>query len=244
MSRSLDPLLAIETSTPVTRVVVLDGETGKVRAADEAISERHSSNLLRLCVSALEQAALAVGDLGAVACGAGPGSFTGLRVGLAVAKGLALPRNLPLLAVSSLEALALDLCAASADGAWVLPCIDGGKGQVFAALFERVGSNDVIARSPDWSVLPSALPAQLPSANGASQVIWGGPGGQKYRDVLTASLGADARFVDVPGPTAHSIGRRAFERLARGERDDLASVVPSYGRAPDITRPKSAVPQG
>ncbi len=95
-------ILAIETSTTTARVAVLD-RAGARRAAREATAERHSSNLLRLCDEVLREAGVVPAALDAIACGAGPGSFTGLRVGLAVGKGLALPTSRPFLLVSSLR---------------------------------------------------------------------------------------------------------------------------------------------
>jgi tRNA threonylcarbamoyl adenosine modification protein YeaZ len=251
------PLLAIETSTPVTRVVLIDADTGARLAGAEAIAERHSSNLLRLCVEVTASAGLEIAALGAVACGAGPGSFTGLRVGLSVAKGLAMPRELPLVVISSLEALALDMLADASlacpttgaeqsDGPLLIPCIDAGKGQIFAAGFEVApggppgpGASSVVARTAEVSVLPQELGAFIAALGfPGREVVVAGPGAARYRQLVLASLAAGGRFAEVAGPTADSVGRRAIERLARGDADDLASVVPTYGRAPDITRPK------
>jgi tRNA threonylcarbamoyladenosine biosynthesis protein TsaB len=260
------PLLAIETSTPVTRVAVLDGRTGARLAGAEAIAERHSSNLLRLCVEATGAAGTTIAELGAIACGAGPGSFTGLRVGLSVAKGLAMPRGLPLVVISSLEALALDLAglagAPSGSGASdplavLVPCIDAGKGQIFAAAFRRapeaadqagLGGSDpvdreavlaprLVALTPEVSVLPEALWEVVGALLSPETVArLAGPGAERYRDRLLSALRGRAQLAAVAGPTAEAVGRRALERLARGDADDLAGVVPSYGRAPDITR--------
>ncbi len=230
-------ILAIETSTPVTRVVVLDFATGSRRAAAEAVAERHSSNLLRLCAEVTEKAGVAISALGGIACGAGPGSFTGLRVGLAVAKGLAMPTGVPLVLVSSLEALALDMLPRSSPGESLLPCIDAGKGQIFAALFERRegAPMDVAPLTEEWSLLPAALIAALP---GGGSIAYAGNGAVRHQTVLQEAFGDRGRFMEVAGPSADAIGRRAIERLARGDADDLSTSVPSYGRAPDITRPK------
>ena len=232
--------MAIETSTPVTRVVVLDPKTGARRAAAKAVAERHSSNLLRLCVEVTETAGVAISGLGGIACGAGPGSFTGLRVGLAVAKGLALPTGIALVLVSSLEALALDMLPGSMPGELLLPCIDAGKGQIFAALFQQRGGAvmDVVALTEEWSLLPAALVAALPT-DGA--IAYAGNGAVRHQAALQEALGNRGRWLDVAGPSADAVGRRAIERLARGEADDLATAVPSYGRAPDITHPKRPV---
>jgi tRNA threonylcarbamoyladenosine biosynthesis protein TsaB len=250
-------MLAIETSTSTARVALFDGRTGAVLGTREARAERHSSNLLRLCVEVTEAAGIHIPALGAIACGAGPGSFTGLRVGLAVAKGLALPTGIPLVTVSSLETLALDGLAAARpaagtapgeeDGeesvgppAWLVPCLDAGKGQVFAAKFAVVlvdGRPDPGQVGPTVSVLPGGVADALGLGPSEAVSIFG-PGAERFRTELAGALGEAARFAEVAGPTAVSLGRRARERLARGERDDLATVVPSYGRAPDITRPK------
>ena len=101
-------MLAFDTSPPCARVAMLSPE-GDCLATAEKVAARHSSNLLRLCDEVLRATGVTVSDLAALACGAGPGSFTGLRVGLAVAKGLALADRIPLVLVSSLDALAVDL---------------------------------------------------------------------------------------------------------------------------------------
>src|SRR4029078_4728032 len=103
--------LCLDTATPTARVAVLDS-AGGVRFAAEATAERHSSHVLPLCAEALRAVGAAPADLAGIACGGGPGSFTGLRVGLSTVKGLALPTGVPLYVVSSLHALAADLLAA------------------------------------------------------------------------------------------------------------------------------------
>jgi tRNA threonylcarbamoyladenosine biosynthesis protein TsaB len=198
-----------------------------VRARAEKTAARHSSNLLRLCDEALGAAGVKLGDLGAIACGAGPGSFTGLRVGLAVAKGLALPTSLPLVLVSSLEALARDL--EGPPGALVVPCLDAGKEQVYARLFGA-------ATSEDWVLEPAALVERVRAVT--SVVVLGGTGADRYRAIFTAALGEAAVRAQVAGPSAVSVGTLALERFRRGETDDLGRAVPSYGRPPDITTPK------
>ena len=96
---SSDLFLCLDTATPTARVAVLDG-AGSVRFSAEATAERHSSHVLPLCAEALRAVAIAPADLAGIACGGGPGSFTGLRVGLSTVKGLALPTGVPLYVVS------------------------------------------------------------------------------------------------------------------------------------------------
>jgi tRNA threonylcarbamoyladenosine biosynthesis protein TsaB len=234
------PVLAIETATPTARVALLDGASGEGRAAAEAVSERHSSNLVRLCAEVMAGAGITLAEVAAIACGAGPGSFTGLRVGLSVAKGLALPTGIPLVLVSSLEALAVDMVAAGAPlapGSVLCPCLDAGKGEIYACVYDPpVPGAAPVPRGGPWTVKPDALASLLPAG---AVVVLGGPGVRRHRSVLDAPGAIDrSRLLEVSGPTAESVGRLALARLGRGETNDLATAVPFYGRPPDITQPK------
>jgi tRNA A37 threonylcarbamoyladenosine modification protein TsaB len=150
-----------------------------------------------------------------------------------------MPFGVPLVLVSSLEALALDMLPATAPGKMLLPCLDAGKGQIFAQLFERRGDRDVAAVTDEWALLPDALTSRCPTG---AMIVYAGTGAIRFREVLAAGFGAQGQMIDCAGPTADAVARRAIERIARAETDDLASAVPSYGRAPDITRPKRPDP--
>jgi tRNA threonylcarbamoyladenosine biosynthesis protein TsaB len=233
------PLLAFDTSTPCARVAVLSPE-GNCLAAAEKVAARHSSNLLRLCDEVLRATSVNVSDLAAIACGAGPGSFTGLRVGLAVAKGLALADRIPLVLVSSLEALAVDLAAANGGGL-LLPCIDAGKGQVYGRLYRVAGEAPTPIGVDELVLLPEDLCRLVQEQAAGAVVVAGGNGVDRYQEVFRAQLGASAVRFQVAGPSALAVGRLALARLARGEHDDLETSVPRYGRPPDITKPKAAL---
>jgi tRNA threonylcarbamoyladenosine biosynthesis protein TsaB len=230
-------LLAIETATRTARVAIVDA-SGARRAVREATADRHSSNLLRLCDEALREAGLTVSALDAIACGAGPGSFTGLRVGMAVAKGLALPAGTPLVLVSSLHALALDILEASAVTNLACACIDAGKGQVYAAFFRSHLERLVEPLSDEWVLNPGEIGARAPSEG---SLVVAGNGAARYPEIIDEGLATrpgGGRRIDVAGPSADSVARLALLRLGRGESDDLAHAVPAYGRPPDITRPR------
>jgi tRNA threonylcarbamoyladenosine biosynthesis protein TsaB len=231
-------ILAFDTSTPCARVAVLSPE-GDGRATAEKVAARHSSNLLRLCDEVLRATGVTVSDLAAIACGAGPGSFTGLRVGLAVAKGLALADRIPLVLVSSLDALAADL-ASLGEAGLVLPCIDAGKGQVYGRLYRATGEAPTPISTDEIALLPEELCRLVQAQAAGAAVVAGGNGADRYLDVFRALLGPEAVRAQIAGPSALAVGRLALARLARGEHDDLETSVPRYGRPPDITKPKSA----
>jgi tRNA threonylcarbamoyladenosine biosynthesis protein TsaB len=225
-------ILCLDTATPTARVAVLDGR-GEVRFAAEATAERHSSHVLPLCAEALRAVSTAPADLAGIACGVGPGSFTGLRVGLAVVKGLALPNGVPVHVVSSLQAMALDILAANIDRAvTAVPCLDAGKGEVYVGAFVHDG--EALARevAADCRLAAGALAgwlAELP----APPVAVAGNGAERHQV---------AGRLAVAGPTAISVGRLALLQRARGEAANLATAVPLYGRPPDITvkKPRQA----
>jgi len=228
-------LLCLDTSTPAARVAVVDG-AGVAIARAEATAERHSTHVLKLVDDVLRAASLRPADLDAIACGAGPGSFTGLRVGLAVAKGLALATEKPLLLVSSLRALAIDVARdpAAAGASFVIPCIDAGKGEVYACAV--VASNPAGDGDDDpWRLAPAALAERLAEFPNA---IVAGNGAERHAAALDAALPASVRRLSIEGPTALAIAELALARFARGEADDLDKAVPAYGRAPDITKKK------
>jgi tRNA threonylcarbamoyl adenosine modification protein YeaZ len=261
------PILAFDTATPTARVAVLS-PGGECLVLRERTAARHSANLLTLCDEVLREAGTAVAGLGAIVCGAGPGSFTGLRVGLAVAKGLALPTGLPLVLVSSLDALALDLATQAPEARLVLPCLDAGKGQVYARLYAVAGDGPHALGDADWVLSPEDLvrlsqeaaagqqasraweAAELGSAratagrdgNPLSVSMWtGGTGVDRYFDVFAAGLGKEAIFPMMAGPSAAAVGHLGQDRLRQGLVDDIETAVPRYGRPPDITRSKKAL---
>jgi tRNA threonylcarbamoyladenosine biosynthesis protein TsaB len=234
-------LLCLDTSTPAARVAIVDGR-GVALARAEATAERHSTHVLKLVDDVLRAASLRPADLDAIACGAGPGSFTGLRVGLAVAKGLALATDRPLLLVSSLRALAIDVARdpGAAGAPFVIPCIDAGKGEVYACAIgvgELVSEGRPAADEP-WRLAPAALAARLGELPGA---IIAGNGAERHAVALDAALPAGVRRMSIQGPTALAIAELALARFARGEADDLDKAVPAYGRPPDITKKKPVV---
>jgi tRNA threonylcarbamoyladenosine biosynthesis protein TsaB len=218
-------ILALDTSTLLASVAVLDGD-GRLRAARRARVTTHSEMLLALVEGALVDAGCDPRgrDLRAVACGAGPGSFTGLRIGLATAKGLCLALGLPLAMVSSLRAL-----AARAPGeALAVGCIDAFKGEVYAGLFRGRDADGAPRPECDEMVLaPERLAALLAERVAAGPVRLVGEVVARWP--VLAVPGVDTS--DPAPPDAAEVGRLAAPRLARGEHDDLAAAVPSYVRA-------------
>ena len=205
----------LETSTEWCSVALhVDGET---RALERRAGQRHSQLALPMLHRLLLDFRIRSDALEAVAFGAGPGSFTGLRVACGLAQGLALARGLPVLGVSSLEALA------EASGARrVVACLDARMREVYYAALEKDarGWREAIEAR---CVAPQALPR--PAGEG-----WIGCGsGFALAQPWHETLGAMKLFPEIH-PTAAAIARLAAPRLARGEGSDAAEAAPRYLR--------------
>jgi tRNA threonylcarbamoyladenosine biosynthesis protein TsaB len=215
-------LLAIETSTRSAGVAATDGARVVVR---RSVLTTHSEVLLKLVDEALTELGLRPADLDGVACGAGPGSFTGLRIGLATAKGLCYALARPLVMGSSLEALA----ARGPVGSRVVAVLDAFRGEVYAAEYAIEGGGAPGRPrliGAERTVAPATLADEL-SGRGEG-LLMVGEGAAKYPGVLVAGA---RRLDDDPAPRPEDLLRLAAPRFLAGEVDDLAAAVPRYLRA-------------
>ena len=216
-------VLGLDTSTAASAACVLraDGEAFEVIPAVEELSAApaHSRDLLRRAHETLERAGLGFGDLDAVAVGAGPGTFTGLRVGIATARAIAKAHGLELRPVSSLAALARGI-----DGDERLPLIDARRGELFAALHDAEGEELLapFVAAPETVVERVRERARNPLA--------AGDGSLRFRGLLEP---AGVRVAPV-GSQVHVVRALHVCRLATGS-DPVApeGVLPVYLRAPD-----------
>jgi tRNA threonylcarbamoyladenosine biosynthesis protein TsaB len=228
-------ILAIDTSTLETSVAVVAGTAAapRVLAASDTQARDHSSSVLQLVERMLATASLGLADLDGLAIGAGPGSFTGLRIGMSTAKGLAFATGKPLWAVSSLAALALDVGHLDGvdPGAVVVPLIDARRGEVFAG-FYRLAGGTAQALAEERVLAPEALSdaiAEVARAARATRVLALGDGLDAYADVLAAAL--RGQIERVPGsrstPSAVAVARLA---MSGGVPDVAATGAPVYIR--------------
>ena len=203
---------------------------GTVLAEDEYRESRsHTATLPALVDQVLARAALSIDDVEALAVSIGPGSFTGLRIGLALAKGIALAGGLPVVGVPTLEALAW--VAEASPGQTICAALDARKREVYAALFAATGGAPR-RLSPDLALSPEVLVGRLTPPC----VVVG-----DASEVYGALLGA--RAVLRPFATHHPrggvIARLGFERLLAGEGGNPGPLEPTYVRAPDAELPRS-----
>ncbi len=176
-------LLALETSAQRGGVALFEDGT-LVGEADVAADERHAASLLMSLDALLARVRRELREVDRIALAIGPGSFTGLRIGLATALGLAFGTERTLVAVPTLAALALQ-----AEGAgWVAPLVDARRGEVYAGLYDANAN----ALLPDTCASVSDFLATLPARE---PIAFLGSGTELHRAQLTAALGARARFL-------------------------------------------------
>lgn len=213
-------LLAFDTSTRWLSVACF--VDGRWAARGEPAGQSHSERLLPLVDAVLAEAGQRLAGLDGIAFGAGPGSFTGVRIACGVAQGLALGADLPLVPVSTLEALAQSAFRAHGRTR-VLACLDARMREVYVAAYRRDGEHWTAESAP--AVLhPAGVAAPLDPA------AWFGAGdGYAAYPELAARLGLGACDVSLV-PDARSIAELALPRLVAGETVVAADALPLYVR--------------
>ncbi len=223
-------LLAFELSTEACSVAVLAG--GEVRERHEVAPRKHAEYALPWAEALLAEAGVAKSQLEAVAVGRGPGAFTGVRLGISIAQGIALALDLPAVPVSTLRALALRASPLGAgDGAHVLAAIDARMREVYVARYRLAvdadGMLDAILDGDEAVMPPDAVPA--PDGDGP----WHGVGtGFAALDGALRQRFAD-RWVAVDAealPHAADVARLAAAALRRGEGIAPERLEPAYLR--------------
>ena len=189
----------------------------------------HTASLPALVERVLGAAHLGIEDVEAVAVSIGPGSFTGLRIGLALGKGIAFAGGLPLVGVPTLAALAE--VAGARPGETVCAALDARKHEVYAALFEAT-TGTPRRLTDDLALRPEALAARL-----VAPCVLVGDAGEVYGELLGAR--ATLRPFATHHPRGGVIARLGFERLVTGQATNAGPLEPVYVRPPDAELPRS-----
>ena len=217
-------ILCIETGTDICSVgLARDGELVSLRESDEG--RDHAKKVGVFVDELLRETGVSPDELDAVAVGLGPGSYTGLRIGVSFAKGLCYGLNIPLVAVGSLDALAQvaiedheagiinEECW---DGAVLAPMVDARRMEVYTRLFDTAGTplNEVSAE-----VVTEETFADVRRER---HLIIFGNGAAKCREVMP-----DATYINIT-PSARGLARLAQQRLSAGQTEDIAYFEPFY----------------
>jgi len=225
-------LLAVETATTALSVALLRGDA-LVAETTTCDGQVHSATLLPALETLLARAGVGLGEVRAFAVSIGPGSFTGLRIGLATVKGLAFRTGRPVAAVPTLAALAAavgfdggshDASSGRAPGP-VAALLDARRGEVYAGVYPRVGPEEpTAALAREGVYTPDELAEVLP----ADCTLAVGEGAESFATALAERRGPAPQCAVVA--SAARVGRLAASMLARGEAVAAESLVPRYLR--------------
>ena len=217
-------ILCIETGTDICSVgIARDGELVSLRESAEG--RDHAKHVGVFVDELLRETGIAPDELDAVAVGMGPGSYTGLRIGVSFAKGLCYGLQIPLVAIGSLDALAevaiedneagiLDVEAW--DKALLCPMVDARRMEVYTRLYNAKGE-------PQSDVKAEIIDANsFADVRATKQLVIFGNGAAKCREVLS-----DATYINV-APSARGLARLAEQRLQAGQTEDIAYFEPFY----------------
>jgi tRNA threonylcarbamoyladenosine biosynthesis protein TsaB len=217
-------VLGIDTSTTCGSIGLIHDES-VISEYLLDLSVTHSERLLDGIDLVLRKAHHALGDLDGFAISLGPGSFTGLRIGVSTVKGLAFAAQKPVVGVSTLDVLASQV---SPTPYLICPIIDARKGEVYSASYRYEEFNHLKRLSEYQAIRPEVLSGML-----KEPTIFLGDGVKKYGDDLQNSLKSFALFspTALHIPHGSAVARLGAELLMRGEVLDLAAFSPLYVRA-------------
>lgn len=224
-------VLALDSTTRAGSVALVEHDRVLYEASGDP-SRPHAQRLPRELIAVLDQAGLTPAAVDVFAVTAGPGSFTGLRIGIATIQGLALATGRPVVAASGLELVALAGAAAWPPGTLVAAWIDALRGDVFSALYRRGAlptfhPGHLIELDPPRVERPEVVAARWKASHGLPQVI-AGDGAQLYATPVAPGVAV----VAMPR-LAGILGQWASARAREGAAVHPAAVQPVYVRRPD-----------
>ena len=219
-------ILAADTSTSTGAVALLDGIRVKAEwSLDSRVT--HNRRLLGIIDRILNESGWNIGDIEGMGVTAGPGSFTGLRIGLTTIKTLAWARSIPFVAIHTLDALAEPLSGSRNP---VCALLDARKKEVFAALYDPTGKDGLVRRGEGWVIPPGDLADLI-----REPTVFCGDGWFAYEKLFRQRLGEKA--IEAPAPLhsirAATVAAMARERILAGTQDDPRAARPFYLRPSD-----------
>lgn len=227
-------ILGIDTATAAASVaLVRNGELVIVEPCPPASG--HVETLLPLVTALCARAGERLSALDGIGIALGPGSFSGLRVGLSTVKGLAYVLGCPVAGIPTLDALAQTVTA------WeglICSLLDARNGEVYAAFFRRAATGRVEKLTPDLLLTPQALCQRV-----TTPCLLVGNGIVRYGSAIQADCRVSVSLSSACPLLSEAIARLAWGRFLRGQRDDPSTLEPLYLRPPQARMPQTAEPE-
>ena len=209
-------ILNIETSTTNCSVSLSKGGETLLLKEDYNSNYSHAERLHLFIEEVINEANISKNDLSAVAISKGPGSYTGLRIGVSTAKGLCYALDIPLIAVSTLEALAGQV---KADDGIVIPMLDARRMEVYSAVFDQ--SNNQIRETKAQVLDENSFKSFL----NEGKVYFIGNGVQKSKEIIKHD---NAVFIENKLPSSENMSKIAYDKYKKSDIEDVAYFEPYY----------------
>jgi tRNA threonylcarbamoyladenosine biosynthesis protein TsaB len=222
-------ILSLETSTHVCSVA-LHAQGELIALSEVHLEQSHASKLAQLVDDLKRSSGLSLNKLDAVAVSAGPGSYTGLRIGTSTAKGLCYALNVPLIAVNTLDIMAWQVSKFISTGMLLAPMIDARRMEVYCKLLD---ANLIDITQTEAKIIDETSFADSLENN---QIFFFGNGADKCEDVIKHK---NAFFVKNIYPSASQLGNIAFKKLTEQKIEDLSHFEPLYLK--DFVAKKSSI---
>ncbi len=222
-------ILSIETATK-TCSVALHHEDNLLGVLEVHLDKSHSSLLHVMMADLLNYCGVDKKQLSAIAVSKGPGSYTGLRIGVSAAKGLCFALDIPLIAIETLEAMAWGVQQFTSENIWLCPMIDARRMEVYCQFWNE--KMEEVMPTSAVIVDETAFQKHLSKYN----ILFFGDGASKCIPILGSS--PNARFLSHINPSAACIGALAVEKFANNAFDDVAYFEPYYLKDFRTTQPK------
>jgi tRNA threonylcarbamoyladenosine biosynthesis protein TsaB len=219
-------ILAVETSTAQVSCALTNYE-GVLAAAQVRRGQRHAETLAPLIRHTCEVAGVTLAEVGALAVGVGPGLYTGLRVGIATAKAMAMALRIPVVAVSSLDLLAFPVRFTNR---LIVTAMDARRGELFWATY-RATPGGVQRLGPQAVASPEDVASELLASH--DEILIVGDGALRYADHFAPLLRVEVADAGFAHPLASSLGQLAHARAVREEFVAAEEITPLYLRRPD-----------
>lgn len=227
-------ILALESSAVACSVAVCEEEE-LIAQSFQHSGLTHSRTLLPMCGDLLKNCGLTLEEMDVIAVAAGPGSFTGLRIGVAAAKGLAWPGNKPCAGVSTLEAMAWSLAHVEGD---ICPVMDARRNQVYNARFQA-GGGSLTRLCPDRAISIEELAGEL-EAHKKTQILVGDGAVLCYNELTKRGLPVELAPPHLRLQSAWGVARGALELARKDGLVAAAALTPVYHRLSQAERERLA----
>lgn len=220
-------ILSLETSAKVCSAAIHNkGEL--IASAEVHIEQSHASKLALIIKEIMQSAGIQYSQLAAVATTSGPGSYTGLRIGTSMAKGLAVGLNKPMLSLGTLELLAHQVSSKNIGNSFLCPMIDARRMEVYCCLYNS--SLEVVLPIEAKVIDELSFHEQL----NQYQIIFFGDGADKCQEKINSP---NAKFISGVYPSAAHMGTIAYTKFVTGQAEDVVNFEPHYLKEFMIKKP-------